>query len=150
MQHYTRRLRQLPLELLPNKRRRAIIVGQKIVTRQLQLIPHTDKALRDLLRMVAGLSKLTSEFQEEDSVIDAYQLSQQWLMLLQPKLLACRASTRRKLITLADLPAVTPAIVFTEIELRQFEAGLITIENKPPDVAACILGVPGKKGEALL
>jgi hypothetical protein len=119
-------------------------VGQLLAQRHYEQTPVTEEALRAQLRRVRTLARLAAH-EDDRQVLDAYSLSQQWLLLLQPRLQERRARNRKRLVTLDDLLAVQPAVAFTTQELTRFEAGLQLVENRPLDIAACILGVAVSK-----
>lgn len=143
LEQYTQQLKRLSMALLPAKRQRAIAVGEALTMTQHKVTSVTEQALRVQLWRVRGLSNLTAH-DNTGMVLDAYSLSQQWLLLLQPKLQALRAASRKKLFTLDDLRTAKPAVQFTAAELTRFESGLVQVECKPLDIAACILGVSNK------
>lgn len=115
LQRYTERLKRLSVELLPAKRQRAIAVGEFLASAQYKSTPFAEQALREQLWRVRGLSRLVVHQEDDKLVLDAHTLSQQWLLLLQPKLQALRATSRKTLITLDDLASVKPAITFPQL-----------------------------------
>jgi superfamily II DNA or RNA helicase len=142
LKQYQQKFENLRLELLPIKRKRAILVGELLLRREAKKTD--DKSKEKLLYDLAAMSG--RHYIEEDVyVIDLFQLSQAWLDILQPRLLKYRKQRKsRVLTTLMDLKSDKNIEPFTEDELKHLANQVMEPMGNPLDLAACILGVPSE------
>jgi len=140
---YVALLQQNEINILPNKRKRALEVAQFILTKQKDLEAKSkDKKRLQLITQLLGYFKPSTI--DDELSLDYYMFSQQWLDILNPYLYEKKKSNKRRknVITLNTLKKDFKNIHLSIPVLQNI------IDNAPfatqtwSRVAACIIGIP--------
>jgi superfamily II DNA or RNA helicase len=140
LKEYIKLLQKQEIESLPNRRKRALRVAERLVDNQLK------KARKEKDReMTSILLKVLSTFRpivrnEDEYKIDFYAYSQVWLDELNPILKEKREGFKRRVYYLNDLKK-EKNISFTLEQLTKIYKDLPVTKQVWKNVAACIIGV---------
>lgn len=141
LKHYIKILLRNEINMLPSKRKRAIVVAKLLVERQLKNVGK-DYFRKNLLQKVAEMFE--PKIVEEEYNIDYYSFSQKWLYILMPLLSAKRHAQKRKdkkVFSLLDLKS-DRSIYFSNELLQEVLDSAPLIVNIWNRVASCIIGIP--------
>jgi len=140
LNNYLTLLQKNERNILPNKRKRALKVAEKILNRQYDL-KDTDKESKDIIYSVLRLFKPISL--NEDYGTNFYMFSQLWLDKLNPLLALKRSQNKmkNKVICLNDLLS-DKSIRFTIKELEEIRDNAPLTRQIWHNVASCIIAIP--------
>lgn len=138
IQKIIRKLRKQEKELLPWKKKRALMVGQKILKQMIDAIPEKQKEKKTIISMVL---ELFNPLPEAEDFIDYDHFAELWLSLLVPVLDKLRNTRKRKrtIITLKDLSIKD--IKLTNENLEWLIENCRYAHTLDEIIAACIIGV---------
>jgi superfamily II DNA or RNA helicase len=141
-------IKQNEITNLPNKKRRALKLLSTIVTDYLNagtLFETLDERRKSVLQ---DLQKITNNKVENSFSIDYYQLAQDWIRLIQPRLIELKKNTtnKRKIIHLSSevfRHKLRSKPISTE-ELEDLRDSIVTTNPLDKRIASCIIGI-GKR-----
>ncbi len=138
IQKIIRKLRKQEKELLPWKKKRALMVGQKILKQMIDAIPEKQKEKKTIISKVL---ELFNPLPEAEDFIDYDHFAELWLSLLIPVLDKLRNTRKRKrtIITLKDLSIKD--IKLTNENLEWLIENCRYAHTLDEIIAACIIGV---------
>jgi len=140
-QHFIQLLRQQERQMLPNKKRRALEVAEKLLQRQLKAVKHK-AGTENLEHLINDLLKAFHYISDDEVSIDWYQFAGFWLDVLRPILKAAREiQTKRKFFSLSDLDQAKYAPSFTAHTLKLILDNIPAIKPIEYRIAASIIGI---------
>lgn len=133
-----RKLRQQERELLPWKKKRALVVGQKILKQMFDTIPEKQKEKKAIISMVLDLFNPQTEAED---FIDYDHFAELWLSLLIPVLDKLRNTRKRKrtILTLKDLSI--KEVKLTNENLEWLIENCRYAHTLDEIIAACIIAI---------
>lgn len=143
LSRYLTLLQKREIQLLPNKRKRALEVAKHILEKHRSaLTKSSDPKLAPLLDRILSIFKPSSIDDEE--AVDYYQFSQLWLDFLNPYLHKKRANRKRKkeLITLTTLKKDWQQINLSVHGLQEILERIDYLPQIWTRVVSCIIGIP--------
>jgi superfamily II DNA or RNA helicase len=141
LDHYIKLLLYNEINILPSKRKRAILVAKAILLKQLKLT-EKDQLRKKLISQV--LEMFDPKIVNEEYNIDYYHFSQQWLDIFTPILAEKKRNQKKKdkkVLSLLDLRN-DKSIELTNEVLQKILDEAPLIINMWSRVAACIIGLP--------
>ncbi|HZY36212.1 MAG TPA: SNF2-related protein [Mucilaginibacter sp.] len=129
------------INILPSKRKRAIMVAKVILNKQLKAA-EKDKIRRPLLQKV--LEMFDPKIVNEEYNVDYYHFSQQWLDIFTPILADKKRKQKKrdsKVLSLLDLRNDKSVELPNEVLQKILDEAPLII-NMWSRVAACIIGIP--------
>jgi superfamily II DNA or RNA helicase/energy-coupling factor transporter ATP-binding protein EcfA2 len=100
VRRYVQRIQMKSIEFLPNKKKRALLIAEYLLDKQLK--NETDNEIRNLILENKKILQ-PSISKEDDLDFDFDRFSQMWLDILQPHLTELKIKSPRKIITLNNL-----------------------------------------------
>lgn len=144
LEYYLNILRKKELDLLPPKKRRALIVAKQILIRR-----HKQKKITPLEKKV--ISRLLKLFNEESKYVDHDEFATLWIQFLQPYMddKRLRSMRNRKSYNFNDLVSSREIekIDFDVKKLRKILEEVPFYQEIDNKIAACIVGVPSVGSE---
>jgi hypothetical protein len=143
LEQYFGVLQRNEIDLLPNKKKRALKVAQYILKRLLRQDSPYANLYQELLSLFEPVS-----FDNEYN-IDFYAFSQQWLDLFSPYIAMKRQKHKRRVISLNDLKSGKEFKEFTKTEMQPEKLHRL-LKSVPYEqshwgnIAACIIGIPSE------
>jgi len=131
------KLKQKELYLLPNKRKRALLVAQNILEK------YFDKATElHRKKLIDKLRKLfTTDHSDEHGIVDYYHFAQQWLDIFQPILNKKRKLHVKKRYTYSLNELTYKDVPLSDEQLEKIYKNCPYTETIDGKVVACIIGV---------
>lgn len=133
---FIERMQNEEVKLLPNKRRRALIVAESILKRKIKYeTPELIPVLQEVLRLFNPGNK--------DFIIDYYRFAEQWIKILQPYLNEKRdqAKRKRRVFNLNSLIKDHRIIKLSQPLLLQILENCPYTDRVDNKIVSCIIGV---------
>ncbi|AEW01667.1 hypothetical protein A4D02_06590 [Niastella koreensis] len=133
-----RKLRMVEKSLLPNKKKRALNVAERLLKQYLSHEKDITIARRELIQK---LLNILSHKISDNSIVDFDRFADSWLVVLQPIIDMKRSKqlSRRKVITLKDL--TIKDVTLSNEELSEIYEGCQTATGLDEMISACIISV---------
>src|SRR6185437_3001489 len=132
-----RKLKQKELYLLPNKRKRVLLVAHSILEKHFHKTKELPrKQLIDKLKKLFG-----TEHSEEHGIVDYYHFSQQWLDIFQPIVNKKRKQSKKKRFVYSLNELTYNDVPLPNAQLESIYKNCPYTETIDEKVAACIISI---------